>query len=774
VSEYIESVKATASSLRDELRKNPSAALKRMCGLMASIVAGLIGIAFVGIGSWILFMRVEGWADWLRPDSLSIGHMTVDGEENHSYAELLRARFDHHFRRTESIPIKAGFLELASLDVPELFRSDKKSESALAKMNVDVSGVDVIKVVQFFNQLVKPAEWTVEGDFQTQADRALLVLRLSRGDRVIRTWYLERTGTPNGGKSILIEQLIDSAIFQVVHDFGNADPKSDPDLGKWRKLVPLPVEFPSPAAVASYYEARGALARYYAHGAWADLDMALDRLLALRSEMPEYADGLQLLGLALAEKRNDTEAIHVYEQLRSILLPKDEDEGWKKLSAPDRRRVLSIDLLRATAETNLYGWPSTHQAVAHLLAAMTRLRSQPAADLSPGERAAHSELLAQTAVQLAYAYATYLELAQKYQVADMFGAADAPLELRVTDASDLAVLRGAAVPTGADDGKSIVRRVMRAAVREHQKWLDMALKEQEGLEPQWHELHDPDRRKAELVSRLQTVAGYTSYRMAEIEPSGTKQADTVFGKTFAERLQEAREALRKAHEAHPNHYFVLQLLGLTYSEPRDKAMDLSVAEQYFERAVRANPSDGYGHELLSGVLLRRAANVGVDQSARDLLKRGLGEAQEGVRLRDTSGDAHLLRAEFQAMLLELERTAANRKDLRATLQQYVEQAARFLPAPFENPNVDLLWVRVVDETRSLGDKGPGDAFAKSKGRLLDMIEQLVKGCEKIKERWVAQQRVFRVEALRKRAQWLGHDIGKATFQTVRDIRIPAD
>jgi hypothetical protein len=343
IPEYIERLQKLASRLINALRVHPIVFLKRTRRLMASIVTWLIGLLFFGVGCWILLLRFEGLVDRVSPHNMSIGKMTVDGKESEGYAELLRARFDYHFRRPVAMPKETGFLEVVTLDAPELFQPEGITR-ALEKMTVEVSGVDVAKIIHFFTQLAKPDQWVVEGDFQTHSDHALLALRLSRGARLIRTWYLERLGNPSDEKSILLEQLIDDAIFQLVYDFGN-EAEHDRDLRKWRHVIPAPTIFPNRAAVAAYYDGRGALERYYAQGDWKDLDLAVERLRTLRSQMPEYADGLQLLGLALAEKRNETEAIHVYEQLRLLLLPREED--WAGLPSQQKRRLLSIDLLKS-------------------------------------------------------------------------------------------------------------------------------------------------------------------------------------------------------------------------------------------------------------------------------------------------------------------------------------------------------------------------------------------------------------------------------------------
>jgi hypothetical protein len=735
---------------------------------MASMVAWLIGLLFFGIGCWILLLRFEGLVDRVRPHTMSIGQMTVDGTDSRGHAELLRARFDHHFRQSVVIPRDTGFLEVVSLDSAELFQQ-RGLETVREKVTLDVSGVDVATLVRFVNQLAKPDQWLVEGDFQTQSDRALLALRLRRGDRLIRTWYLERLGNPSTDRSILLERLIDDAIFQLVYDFGN-DAEDDPDLRKWRRVVPAPTNFPSPAAVAAYYEARGSFGRYYAHGDWSDLDRAIEGLQTLRAQMPEYADGLQLLAMALAEKRNETEAIHVYEQLRSVLLPKEED--WERLSPQDKRRLLAVDLLRATATAKLYTWQSAHESIRELTRLNDALRDESAAAQTDAERAALTELRAQTAIQLAYTYALYFSYISHYTVGEIFGSPDAPDALRISDGAELTVLRDGPP----DEAKRIVREVMRKIAIEHKTWIATAQQQQAALETKWGTLVDGERRKGELVARLHLASGYANYRMAELERHDAAQEETVFDEPFDTRLKDATSALRTADAAHPNHYLVLQLLGLVYSEPRRDGAYLNIAEQYFERAIRANPSDYYGHELLAGILLRRVGNVGIDLASRPTIERGLAEAQAAVVHREVSGAAHLLRAQFQTLLLELERSEPKRRELRAGLDQYLDQAERFLPRVFGRPDVDLAWVRIAAAARQLGENADGtpnpQRFRRSKQELATMIEELIADCNRLEQRWVANQRVFQIKSLSRRAQRLGDQINRATIENWREIQIP--
>ncbi len=730
---------------------------------MASLVIWLIGLLFLFIGCWILALRFEGLVDLFSPHSMSIGQITVDGAANKGYSELLRARFDHHFRQPLDVSSETGFLEAAAFDTPELFRQEELP-STLENFTVEVSGVDVAKFLGFINQVLRPGKWTLEGDFQTQPTRTLLALRLSRGQRLIRTWYLERPG-PAAQKASLIEQLLDDAIFQLVYDFGNPA-EENADLKKWRDVVRLPAGFSGPSALAAYYEARGALGRYYAHGSLRDLDLAVERLHRLRAEMPKYADGLLLLGMALAEKRNEEEAIHVYEQLRILLLQDTPD--WKQLPHDQIRRLLSVDLLKATATVKLNTWQSTHAAILELRQLERSLSEVRSADQTNVEITAYRELRAQTAVQLAYAYAQYLSFIRDRQVAELFGAAEAPPELRITDARRLQILNEGPI----DEAKEIVRDTMRAVVKEHERWLDAARAEQQWLRDQWQNLPDPRRREAELRSRVSLTAGMANYRMAEWEqPTVAAPEERVFGLPFARRLELAAEQLSDADAFHPNHYLVLQMLGLVYSEPRRQDSVRSIGEQYFERAIASNPVDYVGHELLAQLLLRRAIDSGVDGTSRAIMERGLKEAESAVTLQEISGTAHLLRGQFQALLLEIDRDEARQKELRAGLDRSIEQAARFLPRVFTREDIDLTWLRLVAATRRLGVSAGGAPFEARRSSVLRSIDVLVEQCNLLESRWVNSQRVFHVRKVRSSANRLRAEVGAATSATWRDIRI---
>ena len=763
--------------------------LKKVRRLMTTIGIWFIGLVLFSLGGWILLLQLGGLADLIKPNSLSIGQITMDGQNERGYAELIRARYDYHMHRPAALAIETGFLGVVTLDAPGLFQP-KPVDAGQQGMTIEVKGVDVPKLIRVINQFFQPDQWIIDGDFQVHADRLLLILRLRRGEKIIRTWYLDRHGDPAKDKSKLLEKLVDDAIFQIVYDFGNKA-ESDKELVKWRNVVNVPTVFPNRESLAAYYEALGALGRYYANGDWNSLTRAVECLQILRGLMPKYEDGLQLLGMGQVEMRDDTAAIHVYEQLQ--LLWKDND--WDTLTLQQKRRQLSINLLKATARAKLNTWLSTHEAIGELTALHDKLRPEynklrelalkkhPEEPLNSEDKefytelSSYSELMAHTCVQLAYTYSLYLSFMRHHMVADIFRHKNVPEYLKVSENDEEELRKKDGEP------KKIVKETMNKIKERYDMYINEAKEVEDDPDIKWKNLVDSERRKAEFMSRLRLTSGYASYRMAEIEDSSSSKDSTIFGETFDTRLEDAEKELRGAEAKHPNHYVTLQLLGLVYSEPRRKGdfTDLSIAEQYFERAITANPSDYYGHELLADLLYRRTADGGVDMMDRAMIQRGLTEAHKAAELRYFSGSAYLLQAEFQTMLLSIERDPSVRQELRKDLKKYLEQAKRYLPKTYE-ANPDYMWVSIVADTLQLGDDevsttlkhsdSDSKQFMKSKKAVIDKIDELIAFCDDLEQKWVAHQRIVEVQKLKDRAKRLKSEIEKSTLAGWSEIQIP--
>jgi hypothetical protein len=392
-------------------------------------------------------------------------------------------------------------------------------------------------------------------------------------------------------------------------------------------------------------------------------------------------------------------------------------------------------------------------------------------------------LRAQTATQLAYAYALYLAYIRHHTVHDMFANDDAPVELQIVDPADRNIL----LVGPPEAAKQLVRQTMVKVKTQHENWMRTAEAEQNKLMKHACVLSDRERRQAELTARLNLTAGYAHYRMAELEDHSADESRLLLGATYKKRLDKAAEHLRKAEAAHPNHYLVLQFLGLVYAEPRRDPRYLSIAEQYIERAIMVNPADYYSHALLARILLRRVANSGLNIESHEMLEQGLDQAQTAIARREFSGMSHLLRAQFLTLLLEIERDEARRRELRLGLDQSIDQAARFLPHVFGRPDVDLSWIQIIAATRQMGEAAEAmqsaqvqpdvlaqqkqQQFEKAKQELIQKIDELVDHCDTLEERWVARQRVFGIEKLEQRAKSLRSEIENSSLENWREIKI---
>ena len=752
--------------LKDRLLDGSITMLKRIRKIMTSIIMWLVGFLFIGLGLWIILLRTEAFLDKYWPHNMLIGQMTVDGQENKGYAELLRARFDYHFRRPVAVPIETGFLEVLTLDAPELFQRSEIQDD-LRDMNIEVGGVDVGYLVQISNKILKPERWTIEGDFQIKPDRALLAMRMLRGRRLIRTWYLERLGNTEKEKSILLEQLIDDAIFQLAYDFANKEDEND-DIAKWRELLPIPEGFPSPEAVAAYFEARAALGRYYSQDCWTSLDLATERLEFLRRQMPDFKEGLQMLAIAQAERRNERAAIHVYEQLLQLLPTTTNDPE-------EERSRYAIQLLKAIATTNLYNPASAHTAISELKHLHTifdaKTKQYENTNKLSKDQLAYIEMKGHAAIQIAYTYALYLSYIRKHQIAKMFGVEDAPDDLRIKSKKDLDILND---PNYHDPelAKNMVIKTIKKTADIHQQWIEIAQKCKKIFDQHGECMDGGQRRKKELTARLNLARGYAYFQMAEIENNQAEKNKTIFKITYENLLSKATNRLLVAESQHINHYQVLQLLGQVYSEPRRGDGNPSMAEQYFERAIDANPSDYWGYVLLANLTYRRILNTGLDLETRTAIQRGLDLSRAAVERKETSGSAQLIKAKFLAAMLEIERDETIRKEIELKLYKSIEQAARFLPLVFGHEDVDLVWLRLIVSHRKLSEKAKAigniqsdakrrelsDQINESQKDLTDQLRNLIISCEKIEKRWIAQQRVFHVHHLKQKALQLEHDM----------------
>src|SRR5262249_28978804 len=79
----------------------------------------------------------------------------------------------------------------------------------------------------------------------------------------------------------------------------------------------------------------------------------------LYNEMPYFVDGLMLLGVTLSEKRDDVEAMVIFERVEKIL-------RLRSLKEAERKVLYHAKLFHAISQRKLYTWQSNHQAIEEL------------------------------------------------------------------------------------------------------------------------------------------------------------------------------------------------------------------------------------------------------------------------------------------------------------------------------------------------------------------------------------------------------------------------
>ncbi len=776
-----------------------------------------VGVFLLLLGAWILFMQVVGVWDYYRPNNLKIGTITVDNTESKSHAELFRARFDHHFQPKTSKPLSKGFVEVQTLDFPQLFLA-ADSESKFNDITIEVKGVNVGLLYRYITLVAEPPRWTIEGDIQTMPDRLLLSLRMTRGDRLIRTWYLEEYAQVPGEiekeKALMLERLIDQAIFQIAFDLTNRSEKNE-DIVNWQRSLPVHnISFPDRRSFAAFYDGKSALSRYFAFGGQKDLLTAIEKLRLLRAYMPDFNEGLKLLALALAENRNETEAIHVYEQLLDLM--KRSQPAGAAVSAQSVLEIRSVELHKATALSKLYVWRSTHQAHDELVALSEKLDQDYRVYCKTSSTdaittcAKFEELQALTSIQLAYCYGIYLGYLKDKMVATIFGNQSAPRKLRIEDQAKIKVLTSGE-EADAGEVKEIVSGVIVVANQEHLRWLQEARKKARlytGNSDNTAIGHF-DARTREICSRYYFAAGYTHYRIAELEYApGIQDADPIIdledfqpgdwlldqcetetgnnhvqpeqwkdrpgkpGKSaFQMRLNLAEHMLRQAEAALPNNYQALQFLGQVYSEPRRADADLHIAEQYLERAIMVKPSAYYTYTLRAELMIRQIADYGYQDKGLKLIEKGSNDVETALFFNPTSNSANLLNCKYLILKLEVESDQQAREAIWTKLRSALTRAEHYSPRIYNHVSVDMDWINIVTETLKLQDEVKNGVqpdqlreLDQSINNIIARADSLSSQVELLQKRWVAHQHVFHATELSQRAQALVQALKQARKQ----------
>jgi Tfp pilus assembly protein PilF len=551
-----------------------------------------------------------------------LGEFKVDGQASVAYAEQFHDRWisfqtgaDSLWTSGRPLPFQVqNAFVMAEVET----RSAAQLERALGDLgkglDLKVAGADAQGLVRVLDTLSLRPTRVIEGSIRHAPSELSLTITLLKDGNPERVWTLSRTVPGEKATSERLaaeESLLDEAVAIVALYLvqGDHDPAKDGD-----KTMP---EL-NAAALADLTRGRRSLERYVNANKQDDLVEAQKYFRSLVKHSPTYTDGYLMLSYALAENRQEREAIEVYDQALDLLT---------KEAPQQEQRVFEARFLRASSLLRCYRWAETVEAIKAFESLIAELRAKCDKPRPPDNQKEalqtwheNHRMLARTYTETAHCFGhllVHLPKADPIRTNNHFDDLKAllPSEFDKTPASDTL-----------NDRRAIANRLY-AESREYQK---NARKVAPIYKREW---------KAELESRLSEVEGYAQYRHAEWLAPATSDA------AFKKECTGAIRSLQSAELGRPQYYALLQNIGMVYLNRRYEARgeDLAIAERYYQRSVELKPGDYYGFEQLARISLRRALLADDAPERAAALKTGNERAAEALKRRPESRGLALVR-----------------------------------------------------------------------------------------------------------------------------------
>jgi hypothetical protein len=475
-----------------------------------------------------------------------------------------------------------------------------------------------------------------------------------------------------GEKKLPSIQLVDRAIYQLVHHM-YYDPNA-PDI--WRKLIPKEqkprVAFPSPPALQAYFSGRQHLASYLRSFDYNELVEARREFRLLRQEMPHFVQGLMFLALTLSELRNEEEAIAAYRLAQSELSQHAQESP---MSDADKKTFFQARLFMAAAYRKLYHWQQLHVAITELEQLDKDVREElkgPASIAKPSAPAAalpplpdqdrydfqkiRLAVLTEKAASLAYYlillyYGNFAE-ALLHPLLHPSVPEDPPvpeaLKSDLAEEQELKNIKDENYKWPTDQSA----RDRRDEVLN--KWLDKIQDGHKAAVAEANKLRDEISKTApkkevwvsereKMDSQLNNAEAYALFRYAQARARDDDE--------FRKHCRTARDLLLRADAVQPNHYLILQNLGMIYADPRFDPLGNSIAtaRRLFERSIKIKPDDFYGRQQLAALAVRQAYLWGPEFVDRNLIDKALEFGKQARELRPESDVIPVLLAQLYAL-----------------------------------------------------------------------------------------------------------------------------
>ena len=116
-------------------------------------------------------------------------------------------------------------------------------------------------------------------------------------------------------------------------------------------------------------------------------------------------------------------------------------------------------------------------------------------------------------------------------------------------------------------------------------------------------------------------------------------------------IGEGRTLLQQADAVQPNHYLILQNLGMIYADPRfdPQGNSIATARRMFDRSIKIKPDDYYGRQQLAALAVRQAYLWGPEFVDSNLINEALRFGNAARELRPESNVTPVLLSQLYAL-----------------------------------------------------------------------------------------------------------------------------
>jgi hypothetical protein len=523
----------------------------------------------------------------------------------------------------------------------------------LSDLQIVIQGVEVRGLVRSFLGLFDLDRYTIaarlEKNTQSPSKALLVEWRKPSGEK--QSWLVRVSPEADKYKpeetAIANKLLLDRAIYSLMY-FMYFDPAGPTE---WRKPVSTQRErFPNARALEAYYAGQQRLKAYLRSSQPEELVAAEREFRLLQQEMPLFTDGLMLLGLTLSEKRDEMEAISVYDRVEQRLRDSPPADFISK------KTLFQARLFKAIAYRKLYQPEHLHQSIRELDELKTDIGAVLKGKIEAKDKFDFDKILATVLAEKATGLGYYQILLFHENFVKALVSPEAPDGVR-QDGNDANRLN----QIDQDADKSLAgwnarfAELLEQLRRIHKLHTDTLVVAEKAL----NDIKPPEDLSAELkaawledknkiVSVLRNAKGYARFRHAQVNDAYDPKSDDA---AFLKHCHEALASLNEADAAQPNHYLVLQNLALIYGDPRfdPSGNYIPTAQRLFKRSVDIKQDDYFGHQNLALLAIRQIFSTGVEFAKPDWVNGGINSAEKSRDLRPNNWVALTTLAQLYAL-----------------------------------------------------------------------------------------------------------------------------